>query len=118
MHESVLPIVHIVADAEVLVGDVERRENGDLERVAGRALLEREPHFLVDVGGEVGDVSGVQPALDRVTLSVDLDGHDPVRLFHARPSVLGSAFEVPGSRAMVLRTLNPEPVNLGPPPRG
>src|SRR4029453_7103457 len=46
--EAGLAILHFVAGAEVLVGDVEGCEHRDFQRVARRTLLERQPHLLVD----------------------------------------------------------------------
>ncbi len=40
---------------------------------AGR-LAERQPHLLVDVRGQLGDVRRIERAADRVPLPVDLDG--------------------------------------------
>ena len=62
--------------AEVLVGDVERGEHGDLQRVARGTFLQRQPHLLVHVGGELRDVGRIERAADRVPLAVDVDGDD------------------------------------------
>ena len=52
---------------ETLVGDVQGREDRDLERVAGRGLARGELHLALDVGRQVGDVRGIEVAADRDT---------------------------------------------------
>ena len=47
---------HVVAGAEELVGDVEGGEHGDFQRVAGRRFASGQPHLLVDVRRQLGDV--------------------------------------------------------------
>jgi len=74
-HLIVLPTL-IVEDAEVFVGDVQRCQDGEFQRVACRGFLEGKPHLLVDVSGQLGHVGWIESAPDRVLLSVDLDGHD------------------------------------------
>src|SRR6185436_693438 len=56
--------------------------DGEFQRVAGGGFLEGQPHLLVDVGGQLGDVRGIEPAPDRVLLPVDLDGHHTGSLVH------------------------------------
>ena len=72
-----------IALAKIFIGDVEGDEDGETEHVTGRSCVGRSPHLLVDIGGELGDISFIEHAADRVALAPDLDGHDTA---HSRVS--------------------------------
>ena len=72
-----------VAAAEQLVGDVERGEHRQAQRVAGRRRVGGGAHLLVDVARQPRDVLRIERAADRVALPVDLDRRRPLR----QPSV-------------------------------
>jgi hypothetical protein len=74
--EAGLAILVRVARTEKLVGDVERRQDGDLQRVARRALLGGEPHLLVHERRKLRHVLSVEGAPNRIALPVDLDVDD------------------------------------------
>ena len=63
----------LLAGPEVFVGDVERREDGQRDRVRRRrgqgSLLQARVH----VRGQLLHVAGIQTGLDRVLLAVNLD---------------------------------------------
>src|SRR6185312_15234081 len=61
--------------AEELVGDVERRENGQAHRVAARRRVSGGADFSVDVFRKALDVFDIERAPDRIFLPEDLDGH-------------------------------------------
>ena len=74
--EAGLAILVRVARTEKLVGDVERREDGNLQRVARWALFGGEPHLLVHERRELRHVLRVEGAPDRIALPVDFDVDD------------------------------------------
>ena len=58
------------------VGDVQRRDDGDAQRVGTGEFARRAPHFFVEETGELRDVLRIQVAADRVALAVNLDVYD------------------------------------------
>src|SRR5690349_608851 len=75
-----------VTAAKQLVGDVQRGEHGQAQRVAGRGLVGGGAHLLVDVARQPGDVVLIERAPDRIALSVDLDRDDRTLGLHYRLS--------------------------------
>src|SRR5262245_41729827 len=63
---------------EILIGDVQRHQDGQSEHVAGRGAVGGGAHLLVDVRCEFGDVAGIEPAANGVALSRDFNGDDAV----------------------------------------
>src|SRR5204863_7995758 len=59
--------------AEQLVGDVERREDGQPHRVAAGGRLAGCADFAVDEAGQPAHVLGIERAADRVALPEDFD---------------------------------------------
>src|SRR5690606_7638013 len=68
-----------LAVAEHFVRQVQRREDGDPQRVVGLVGLGGQTHLLVDVRRQLRDVGRVQRAPDRIALSVDDDRDDAFR---------------------------------------
>src|SRR5215467_3494159 len=69
---------------QVLVGDVERRKDGDTQRIYCRRLLRNEPHLGVDIVSELVDVFGVGTAkLIRLIVDFDTNTAVAVRLSQA-----------------------------------
>src|SRR6187401_979283 len=71
------------AAAEQLVGDVERGQHRDLQRLARRHLVSGARHLAVDIAGELDDVLLVELAADRVAQPLDLDRDDLAGFVHA-----------------------------------
>ncbi len=67
----------ILAGTKEFVGDVERSHDCHSEGVDRLGLEGGRLYLGVDVCGQLGNVGRVQRTTDRISLSLDLDGHDP-----------------------------------------
>ena len=74
--EAIVARSHVIASAEVFVGDIEAREDRDFETVSLRTLPHGKAHLLIDVRRQFRDVRLVERASYGVALTVDLDVHD------------------------------------------
>ena len=74
--EAIVARSHVIASAEVFVGDIEAREDRDFETVSLRTLPHGEAHLLIDVRRQLRDVRLVERASYGIALTVDLDVHD------------------------------------------
>ena len=66
----------LLAGAEAFVGDIQRHEHRHAQEIVGRRGFGCRAHFLIDIGSKLGDVRGVEPAANGVSLAADLHRHD------------------------------------------
>jgi hypothetical protein len=74
--EAIVARSHVIASAEVFVGDIEAGEDRDFETVSLRTLPHGEAHLLIDVRRQFRDVRLIERASYGIALTVDLDVHN------------------------------------------
>jgi len=79
VREAVVPGAHVIARPEELVGNIQRRQNGNLQTVALWTLTHGEAHFLIHVRSELGDIGLLERTPHWISLSVNLDVDDSIR---------------------------------------
>jgi hypothetical protein len=73
--EAIVARSHVIASAEVFVGDIEACEDRDFETVSLRTLPHGEAHLLIHVRRQFRDVRLVERTSYGIALTVDLDVH-------------------------------------------
>ena len=66
----------LLAASENFVSEIQSCKDGEPEHIARRGGFLRGAELLVDVGGELDDVGGLERAANGVPLSGDFDGDD------------------------------------------
>ena len=74
--QTVVARPHVIARAEIFVGDVERCQDRDLQTVALRTFPHRQAHLFIDVSRQLCDVRLLERASYRIPLAVDFYMHN------------------------------------------
>lgn len=77
-----VPFACGVSTPEQFIGDIERCEDREAQRIARGRLVTCRPDLVVDVARQSNDVFRVKRAADRISLAADLNGDDASLVFH------------------------------------